>query len=209
MKTKKRPSPKSESFTVGPVPEPEPIREENSETTKPVRERFQMSFDLNEDGSPDLTPMRERTKERVREFFSDPRMAAAFGVKPVTAAGPEVQIFHPMMVAGMYSVLGSVETMVAIRMGHIPEHIARQVFTYSANEVEVLTGPTVRVLNKYAAEWMIKYQDEIALATLLISMTINKVNTALLMAKAQGSSIMQSSSQEKNGESAKKDDLVQ
>ena len=88
------------------------------------------------------------------------------------------------MVSGLYDMLGSIEAAVAQRWGHISPHIAKQVFTYTPAEKEALSGPTIRVLNKYVADWMIRFQDEIALGTLLISLTIAKVNAATIMQRA-------------------------
>lgn len=179
----------------------EEIRE-TAPATDPARQRFQLSFDLNADGSPDLSAMRGSTKEKVQAFFSDPKMAQAFGVKaPVQA---EVQVFHPAMVAGLYSMLGSIEALAVSRMTKIPVPICKQAFTYTPQEIEALTPPTVRVLNKYAADWMIKYQDEIALVTLLSSITISKYNIAVMAAKMSQPSTPSASSQEESGKTGEK-----
>jgi hypothetical protein len=168
---------------------------EESNGNKP-KERFQLSFDLNEDGTPDFSAMRGKTKEKVRQFFSDPRIAAEFGASPAPTA--EVQIFHPAMISGMYDMLGTLESLAAQRWGKIPEPVARQVFKYTDAEKNALSGPTLRVMNKYAADWMIKYQDEIALATLLVSVTVAKVNAAIMLSK------MQTVSQPKSEEATEK-----
>jgi hypothetical protein len=153
------------------------------------KERVTFSFDVDESGSPDFSSMRDKTKERVKQFFTDPKIAEQFGARP-GAAAPEVQIFHPAMVSGLYDMLGAIEATVAQRYGKIPQHIAKQVFTYTPAEKDALAGPTVRVLNKYAAEWMIRFQDEIALATILISLTVAKVNAAITLSKmSQGQSV--------------------
>lgn len=208
MKTKagrKAPG-RTETFTVGPNGPDSKEPEQVSESTKP-KERFQLSFDLNDDGTPDLSSMRGRTKERVQEFFSNRKMAEAFGVKePVT---PEVQIFHPSMVAGLYSLLGSVETMIIIRGTKIPEEIAKQVFPYKPIEVEALSPLTAKVLNKYAADWMIKYQDELALLSMLAGMTVTKFNVAYAMMKMQAATPPPAKSQEETEEKDEKKVPVQ
>jgi hypothetical protein len=187
MKTKK---PKPGSPLPGFRETPEEVAERElaqaSETDggKPngkIKERFQLSFDLNEDGSPDLAAMRESTREKVKKFFGDPKIAALFGAKAPT---PEVQVFHPSMVAGLYAMLGSIEASVLpMAFSELKPEVAKTVFTYSPAEVAALEGPTVRVLNKYAADWMIKYQDEIALGTILISLTVQKVQIAITLSK--------------------------
>lgn len=179
------------------APASAPATAPESSNGKP-KDRFQISFDLNEDGTPDFSAMRGKTKEKVRQFFTDPKIAAEFGSKPADTS-PQVQIFHPAMISSMYDMLGTLEAIAAQRWGKIPPQIAKQVFTYTETEKEALTGPTIRVMNKYAAEWMIKYQDEIALATLLIALTTAKVNAAILM------STMHARSQAQNAETPKKE----
>jgi hypothetical protein len=199
MRTKKKPRDTDTEFS-GIVSE-ETRAEVETPQPGPGRERFQLSFDLNPDGSPDLSTMRGKTKEKVQSFFTDPKMAEAFGSRPVT---PEVQIFHPAMVASMYAMLGALEAMAVSRIANIPMPICKQVFTYTPAEIEILKEPTVRVLNKYVADWMIKYQDEIALAGLLLSMTVTKVNAAILMARMQGANIPPNGSQVKSEEPPQK-----
>lgn len=182
MRTKKKLEPDTERKLREVFENPE----ESGAVNEPSkRERFQMGFDLDEDGMPDFSSMRDKTKERLRTFFYNPKSAFVLGAKDPTPAAAEVQIFHPSMVAGMYAMVGALESMAVQHFGNVPESIAKQVFTYTSAEVEALTGPTVRVLNKYAADWMIKYQDELALATMLLAMTVAKVNVAVALAKMQ------------------------
>lgn len=156
-----------------------PVEQTNGNKPK---ERVTISFDVDEGGSPDFSSMRGKTKERVKQFFSDPKIASEFGTR---TAIPEVQIFHPAMISGMYDMLGTLEAVAAQRWGNIPEPVAKQVFKYTPEEKEALAGPTIRVLNKYVSEWMIKYQDELALASLLIAVTVAKVNAAIVLTKMQ------------------------
>lgn len=181
MKTKPGRKPKTtpEVFTVGPEPasDPAPTFEDQ---TKDRRETVSISFYVNEDGSPDFSSMRDRTREKVKQFFTDPKIAQEFGAKPAVA---EVQVFSPAMISGMYDLVGALEAMIFGRAFKLPEPTAKRVFTYTEVEKRALEGPTCRVMNKYAASWMIKFQDEIALATLLVSLTIAKCNAAAMLAK--------------------------
>ena len=140
-----------------------------------AKQRFQLSFDLNEDGSPDLSSMRGKTKEKVIQFFSDPRMAEAFGTTPVK---PQISIFPPFMVNVVYDALGTVESMAAQKFGKMPPEIANAAFKFSPEEKEMLQAPTIRVLDKYSTGWMIKYQDEIALVGLILTLTAAKIQMA-------------------------------
>ena len=135
---------------------------------------------LNDDGSMDTAAMREGTREKLRQAVASTPMFSAPGNGPQV----EVQIFNPMMIEGMYNLLGSLEC-VAFQKAFpvIPPTLIRQVIPYTPQEKAALVPPTVRVLNKHANAWMIKWQDELALGTLLLSMTVNKVQALLMLAK--------------------------
>jgi hypothetical protein len=200
MKTKRKvEAPKEAPKAEVPAPIPALIPEEKK------KERFQLSFDINEDGSPDLSSLRESTREKVKQFFGNPKIAELFDVKPQQ---PEVQVFHPAMIGGMYDLVGVLEAWAVEKYWAIPQPICKHVFTYSPEEKRALEGPTVRVLNKYAADWMIKYQDEISLATLLASITIAKINAAKLIAKREAANITEMPRQEKNQDSGKKEGVM-
>lgn len=194
----------------------ETAQEEIKEPQAPAstRERFQLSFDLNEDGSPDLTSMRGRTKEKVQAFFSDPKFAAAFGAKP---AGPaSIDFFpqgpgekYPAMIGSLYNMVGMIEAMAVQNIWKVPAPVAVRVFTYTEQEKEALAPPTVKVLNKYAPAWLIKYQDEIALANILLTITAMKIQTARALAKMGDTTPPQTPSQPENEETGKKDTPIQ
>lgn len=202
---------------------PATIEDFSTKTTKPVaveepqdrpaavpdddkrKERFQLSFDLNADGLPDLSTMREGTKKKVQDFFADPRMAQAFGSRP---AGPAVEVFHPAIISGMYDILGAVEVMAFGKMLKIPEPVAKQVFTYSPAEKDALGPPTIRVLNKYVPDWMLKYQDEFALFSLLTALTISKINAARALAAMYSANTAAPVRQEENDENTKKTEVM-
>lgn len=196
MKTKK---PK------GPVPvsDPKPL---DSTPAVPAEEKNaipRIAIPLRDDGSIDTSIMRESTKQKLREAMNK---SPEFQSK--TVSGAEVQIFHPAMIGGLYDMLGALESVVVQNVFKIPEPIAKQFCAYTPPEKEALAGPTVRVLNKYAAEWMIKYQDELALATLLTSLTIAKVNAAMMAAKLyreNRATTVQGASQAKSEEDSEKE----
>jgi hypothetical protein len=182
MKTRNRkpeqPKSKQESFIVGEGPL---VDESQAVASAPAegngyKPGSKLQVSLKEDGSIDWDTMRESTKEKVKQ------MIRSSGI-PGNGVQAEAQMFNPQMVSGMYDMLGAIEATVAQRFGKIPPHIAKQVFTYTSAEKQSLEGPTIRVLNKYIPDWMIKYQDEIALASTLIALTTAKVNAAITLAK--------------------------
>lgn len=183
MKHKRKLKPEPvETFTVGEVEKPEnPVIQEERET----RFKPKISLPINEDGSFDFSTMREATKERLRAA-----VASSPSLFP-SSAPSEVMLFPPQVIAVMYGAIGATESMLAQRMGKIPKQIADSVFTYTPQELELLYPPTARVLQKYASEWMIKYQDEIALATLLVSMTVAKVNAAVTLTRGHKAEVVE------------------
>lgn len=165
----------------------------------PTDNRSRIAIPIKEDGTIDIGAMREATKTKLREALN---LTPDFRQAQPTAAP---QVFHPAMVSGLYDMMGSIESALAQRFFKIPEPVAKQVFAYSPQEKEALTGPTVRVLNKYAADWMIKYQDEITLASLLVTLTVQKVNAALIVSRMQRASTVSAVRQEEKQEKDEKE----
>lgn len=168
---------------------------------------------LKEDGSIDLDSMRDSTQAKLKEALGK---TPAFKQEKAPTPDVVVEVFHPEMVKGLYSLLGSIESMMAQKYGKISPDVARKVFAYTDPEIAALKGPTVRIMNKYAADWMIKYQDEITLFSLLGSMTVAKVNAAIALEKMKNvtpitpktpPSTPQQTSQAKTEETPKKEGI--
>lgn len=178
-KLKPEPVETEEVFTVE-NPQNPVIQESQNRVFKP-----KISIAINEDGSFDISSMREATKERLR---------AAVAASPSLFPSSDQQVtmlFPPQVINVMYGAIGATESMLAQRMGKIPKAIADQCFTYTPQELELLYPPTARVLQKYASDWMIRFQDEIALATLITSMTVAKVNAALTLARIHKADVVE------------------
>jgi len=189
MKTRKPKAPKAvpETYTVGPDPKAD-VKEEEPKDTVQVqpeekRERTTFGFDVNADGSPDFSSMRGKTKEKFRQFLNDPRVIAEFGIGASSPISPQIECISPAMVSGFYHLLGHVEAEIFGAAMKLPPGIAQRVFLYNEQEKALLVPPTTRVINKYAPEWLIKYQDEITLATLLVQVTVAKVSVARVMVR--------------------------
>jgi|SRR5208283_1210294 len=173
MKTKTRKS-KPVEFPAGATETPV---EEIKEPQEPASFKPKMQIPLKEDGSIDLDSMRPSSVDKLKTAVSSTPGIAGSGFNP------EVQgnMFPPQMVAMLYGMIGVASSLVAQKWGKIDKGIADRCFTYTPQEIEMLTGPTSRVLSKYATDWMIKYQDEIALLGLLTTITVGKVNAALML----------------------------
>jgi hypothetical protein len=140
----------------------------------PVK-RLAIPFDSN--GKVMWDTMRASTKEEVRKvvegMLRDRELAASFGIDK-----PLVEVFPPEWTGALYDALGAVETALAPKLFGIDSKIAAQIFPFTLAEKEKLAGPTSKVINKYAVDWMIRFKEEIALLMLLASITYAKVMAA-------------------------------
>jgi hypothetical protein len=164
--------------------DPEPAKTEAPVETKEEPSIDRLTLPLNSDGTINFSSLRERTREKLKKAFTDPAVSDRLGVASQAAPVPEV--INPLMVSGMYDLVGTVEAMVFSKTAGIPPEIARKVFIYSEKEKEALAGPTIRVMNKYLGPWFVKYQDEWMLISMLVALTIAKATLAQTMMKMQG-----------------------
>jgi hypothetical protein len=176
MKTKNK-NKKTEPETLF-VAEQEP--EKPAQPESEYRPNSKIQIPLKEDGTIDIDSMRAATKDRLKQALNS---TPGLRDDPGQAT---VGMFPPQVVWAMYGTLGVAESLLVQRFLKVPRAVADQIFTYTPEEMALLTPPTIRVMSKYASEWMIKYQDEIALAGLLFTMTMAKVNAALMLAKQTG-----------------------
>lgn len=176
MRTKKKqpnifePDLPTKDFKLSEEPKPE-------EPSKPATTRI--SIALNDDGTIDIDSMRAATVEKLRQA-----VAGTPGIAPSFNTGGAVTEFPPMLIYSLYGGLGQLEAMIAHNLGKIPREIAEAVFPYNEQELNILVPPTSRVLSKYASDWMIRYQDEIALVGLLATITLKKINLAITMSRS-------------------------
>jgi hypothetical protein len=148
-------------------------------------ERVVIAYFQDDAGKPDISRMRPIIRERLKALVTDSSVIKQLGIEKRDAAAPEIQVFDPTWCGTLYDAVGSIEALFAQKMYELSPETAKQIFTYSAAEKEKLAGPTTKVMNKYAAQWMIQFKDEIALAMLLFSLTAAKVMAAKMMAQAQ------------------------
>lgn len=156
-----------------------------------------ISIPLKEDGSIDLERMRDKTKGKLKAALQS---TPGLNESAPTATVEQVYIFPPQAIHAMYAATGMLEAVLAVRFFKVPEPLAKATFAYTAQELAVLTPPTERVLTKYASEWMLKYKDEIALATLLTSITISKINAVMMASRMYPASQPKSEPEPEKGE---------
>lgn len=178
MKTKKKDA--TETKTTAPREEPREMPSESEEGL----ERKSFAFFVDAKNNVQWDRMREKTKEELRAFLKRPDIAKALGVE---APAEVIELMSVEWCASLYDTIGTIEAAMASKWKGVPKEIAEQAFAYNAFEKAQLGPPTARVINKYATDWMVRFKDEIALAFLLITITMAKIQlcNALIAQQAQ------------------------
>lgn len=172
------------------TPQNTPANSKNDVSVAP-EERSGINWSVNPaTGKPDFSRMRPVIKERLKGLMSDPDTLRALGMDkaPEVSSGKApapVQVFDPSWCGSLYSAVGFLESVFAQKFFQLDPETAKKIFTYTPEEIEKLTGPTSTVLNKYAADWMITFKDEIALGMLFFSITAGKLIAAKMLSQMQ------------------------
>ena len=128
-----------------------------------------VSIPINAAGAVDLDGMRPATIERLQSAIRNTP-----ALTPVVS-GPPVSFITRDMAAQLYGVIGSLEASLAVRVWKIPDDIAIQCFSYSAEELSALEAPTRKVIDKYISIAALKYVDELQLFLILTMMHHSKI----------------------------------
>lgn len=147
-----------------------------SEAAEPTEKAKRVSITLDANGRPDLESMRDGTTAHLRAWLSDPSLAAQLGIGAAPAGG------DPGAVAGLIalpvlSLLSQAQALLFVRTikGATPEQ-ALIAARYSPDEQAALLPLIQKVINKYTAGWVGKYQDELALAGTVVLMGVSKAS---------------------------------
>lgn len=123
-----------------------------------------------ETGRPAWESVTAETRARWREIICLPETAKALEldrVQSLDAAPPVQPAITPLAVASFYDYLSMGQAYLAGFMYKIPAEIAMQFLVYSAEEKKELEAPTQRILEKYGADFLARYADEINLGFIL------------------------------------------
>ena len=123
---------------------------------------------LNDDGSVAFGSMRDDQISDFKKLIHRPEIVEEITPKPATFISPQA-------CDGLFDVLGKIASFTATKFKDIPVDIADQAFLFTPQEKEILRDPTARVINKYAPTWMVKYQDEIALTLMVVTIVNAKI----------------------------------
>lgn len=168
--------------TKKPLPEPQEPRKRAEElpieaSTEPMDDISRLSVPVDSQGNVLWDRMRNKTKEQFRDILKKPETVKVLGLSPDQTA-QVVEVFDPAWTGSLYDSLGKIEAMIGAGVFKITPEQAERVFTYSSLEKEKLASPTAKVINKYASVWMVRFKEEIALAFLLVTITMMKIQIA-------------------------------
>lgn len=127
-----------------------------------------LSLPLKPDGSIDISRMRESTKNKIQ---NDPSIRLLF---PSMENKGGHESIPPAAMHVIFDLLGSIEMLIASKITNCtPDQAA--VFRYTIAEKEALQAPTARLVQKYLGSNMSAYADEIAVAGLLTTTFLAKL----------------------------------
>jgi hypothetical protein len=163
------------------VREPFPRKDEESPISGGPRS---LTVKLDENGGILWGKMRAETKERLARIVADPATAQGLGIAASGEGIEGPEIFKPEATGPIYDALGHIEALLASFVLKLDHQKAKLIFTYSEQEKAALAEPTARVINKYSPAWIKERSDEIGLAVLLGTLTVQKVQLALAARQA-------------------------
>ena len=150
--------------------QPERTRRARNPEAAPIK---RMSLTLNQDDSIAWDRLRESNKEEVKKivtgWMADPKMLASLGIEK-----PAIRIFDESWCDTIYDTVGNLEVMLAPKMFGVTLEQAA-ILRYTSAEKDSLREPTAKVINKYLPAWLARFEDEIKLAMLLVSISFVKV----------------------------------
>jgi len=131
-----------------------------------------LSMPLTDQGKIDWASMRPSTRDQWLDLLrNDPQLGAGTGAARSSGDG---DIFSAPMAGMLFDMLGNAEVAITMNVYHCSREDAA-IMLYSEQEKAYLTGPLLKVLNKYGASWLSKWGDEIMLAGLMVSVHLPKI----------------------------------
>jgi len=142
-------------------------------------DRIMLGVPLKADGSPDWDRARPKTIERFRVLFQDPSTKLLFGeAKEPVACDKE-------LANAALGIFFQTQAFVFAATKKVPLPVAAQLFMLTEKEHEQIDPVAQDVLGKYLPMWLLEYQKEIALCTMLARVTVSKFANASAYVAAQ------------------------
>lgn len=137
------------------------------DTTGGVKAKY-VSLKIGEDGSFDLSKMRDKNKVELRDAFAKTARKGELG------GNIEVpETFTPESMLGYVSLLFGLEAQIVVKMKVADAETASKVFALDPKEAMSVAAPAAKVANKHLANF--KYADEMALIGAVTEMTFTKI----------------------------------
>lgn len=162
---KKKPEAGSASSNIV-TPEASPVPLTRRDDTAGIKAKY-ISLKISDDGSLDLSKMRDKGKAELREAIVKTQRKGELGAVEI----PET--FKPEQMIGYVSLLMGFEAQIVTKVMKIDADIVAQTFALTPQEQTAIAVPAARVANKYMSDF--KYADEMALIGALIDLTFAKV----------------------------------
>lgn len=159
-------------------PEPaksEPISASAAEPAKDSPIDARLAIPLDSEGRVLLDNMRESSREKLKELLSNRDLATKLGIGAAESASAPSMALPPQLMYPLISGLSIFEVLIVAKATNAPRDIVERVVPYSRDEAMLLAPALAGVLEKYSGQFLVKYQEEAALAALLVSMTVNKI----------------------------------
>jgi hypothetical protein len=117
----------------------------------------------------------ENPEEFPPSILEKPQTINASESAPAEPPKEVTPFIQPEAVDGLYDLFGKGLVAAAIRFKGVPPDIAQEAFPFTPSDKETLRKPTAKIINKYAPAWLVKYQDEIALTLMLVTVINAKI----------------------------------
>jgi hypothetical protein len=151
-------------------------RENEPEMSPPetAEKGARLTVQLDDQGRIAWDRMRPSTRESlIDKLKDDPKFKHTAPASGGSSASSS-DIFSDPHAAMVFDMLGRLEVTIAMRTYRCTQEQAN-ILLYTDQEKALLTGPLVKVLNKYGASWFTKYGDEITLAGLFVAVHAPKI----------------------------------
>ena len=149
-----------------------------------------ISLAIDDSGKFALDVMQPKVKDKLKKALADPDLFARLELEkpagpvpsaaPAAAADPEDAKLTAALVSVIYDALGRAAEAAALARGFTAEQ-ARELLATEA-EIQTLTAPTAKIIDKYLPGGFGKYSDELMLAFAIVN--VARVKSARMPAAA-------------------------
>jgi len=172
-RTSKRSTPTPAASSTGKESSSTPAPAGPPDTSAAAR---RLSLPLRDDGSFAVENMHASTRAKLADVLAHPRTAKDFSVSlPAGAEAAGVPALPPVLGGALVQLISGLECLAIQRATHAPDDVIKDIVPYDADERAMIEPSLMAVLNKYGGALTSKYGDEIALVTLLGSLTLAKL----------------------------------